>query len=524
MPVDNDEVLIVGAGPAGISAALALAEQGRPVRLIDPARATIELPPRGNYQQLRASDSAQWRWQLGDNLGRGEAGATSPKLRVPGLAPIFADYARENWLRPEPGFHLLGAMAVGGLSNAWGCGVARFDESELAPLSSAQMDASYARVARRMGLSGASDDGVAAALGVDGWAEPGLPLDALHAQLLRRRDRVERQRGVTLGRSRLGVLASPRPGRSACDLSGLCLWGCPERATWSAAMDLQALLSKPNVVWEPGWCADRLQRCADGRWDLQVHASDGGTRVINARRIVLAAGTIATTRLVLAALPAPPRELRLLSNPMAAFLLCLPAFLGQPRRSAFGLAQLSARVDLLAEGAAWAHLFSTAGLPVTEFLPYLPITRRAGLPLLRALLPATIVGNVFFPGALSAHTVALDADGGLRIRGGEASGLASARARVRTTLEQAFRRAGAWMLPGSFVPGGLGADLHYASTLPIRPDPRAHECHRSGEVAGLPGVYVVDGASLPALPAKSHTLTIMANADRIARSLQRSDV
>jgi choline dehydrogenase-like flavoprotein len=37
-----------------------------------------------------------------------------------------------------------------------------------------------------------------------------------------------------------------------------------------------------------------------------------------------------------------------------------------------------------------------------------------------------------------------------------------------------------------------------------------------GEVAGMPGVFAVDGASLPSLPAKSHTLTIMANADRIA--------
>ena len=33
------------------------------------------------------------------------------------------------------------------------------------------------------------------------------------------------------------------------------------------------------------------------------------------------------------------------------------------------------------------------------------------------------------------------------------------------------------------------------------------------------GLYVVDGAALTRLPAKAHTLTIMANADRIARKL-----
>jgi hypothetical protein len=40
-----------------------------------------------------------------------------------------------------------------------------------------------------------------------------------------------------------------------------------------------------------------------------------------------------------------------------------------------------------------------------------------------------------------------------------------------------------------------------------------------GQIAGLPGIYAVDGASLPLLPAKAHTLTVMANADRIARGL-----
>ena len=49
--------------------------------------------------------------------------------------------------------------------------------------------------------------------------------------------------------------------------------------------------------------------------------------------------------------------------------------------------------------------------------------------------------------------------------------------------------------------------------------PAPHECNRDGEVSASPGLYVVDGAALTRLPAKAHTLTIMANADRIARKL-----
>jgi hypothetical protein len=44
-------------------------------------------------------------------------------------------------------------------------------------------------------------------------------------------------------------------------------------------------------------------------------------------------------------------------------------------------------------------------------------------------------------------------------------------------------------------------------------------CRRTMRSAAAPGLYVVDGAALTRLPAKAHTLTIMANADRIARKL-----
>jgi len=205
---------------------------------------------------------------------------------------------------------------------------------------------------------------------------------------------------------------------------------------------------------------------------------------------------------------------------MAAFLLVLPAMLGHPRERAFGLAQLSFVLDRLHEGeAAMGNLFSTAGLPVSEFLAHLPITRNAGLPLMRALLPAAVVGNVFLPGSLSAHRVSLESDGSLAIHGGHDAGAAHALASARRRIAATFRRMGAWMLPGSFVAGAAGADLHYAGTLPIRANPQPHECYDNGEIAGLPEVYAIDGASLPMLPAKAHTLTIMANADRTARAL-----
>jgi choline dehydrogenase-like flavoprotein len=516
-------VVIIGAGPAGVSAAWALRARGIAVTILDAGTESPEPPPDGNHLDLRFNDQAQWQWQLGRNYeSLVAAGGASPKMRVPGLRPVFEGFARVNSIRPEHGFHVVGALAAGGLSNAWGCGVARFDTTELGPIAadSDAMAAAYARVARRTGLSGAVDDGLRDYFGVDAWASEPLPLDGLHRRLWDARQRLDGS-GMTLGRARVAVLNETRGSRQRCDLSGTCLWGCARHATWSALQEVRALMRDPGVHIESGFRARSLRPASGGGWTIHGCDAAGQPATVRAHRVLVAAGTLATTRLVLDALSEPPSSVRLSSNPTAAFLLMLPGMLGSPRERSFGLAQLSFTVQG-APGcaAAMGNLFSTAGLPVSEFLGHLPISRRAGLPLLRGLLPASTVGNVFFPGSLSAHTAGLDPEGGLWIRGGDSPDLAPTLRRVRSQLSAGFRRAGAWMLPGSFVQGAWGSDLHYAATLPIRDRPAAHECHLDGAVAGLDGVYVVDGASLPQLPEKAHTLTIMANADRIATGLR----
>lgn len=520
MNTAQEPVIIIGAGPAGISAAFALRERGIPVHMLDAGTTRINLPPTGDVLGLRFGDPAQWRWQVGTAGESLSASAqASPKLRVPGLRAIFDGYAAANQMRPDANFHLVGALAAGGLSNAWGCGVARFNAAELGALATDRvaMDASCDRVGRRMGLSGSSEDALSEYLGLDGISAPALPLDALHTRLWQRRE----QAGAALriGRARVAVLNEAREGRLACDQSGMCLWGCARRATWSAAGDVETLKRDAAVQIDAGICVKALRPDGAGGWWIDADTADGPRRY-RSRQVMLGAGTLATTRLVLAALPERPAQLRLQSNPMAAFLLWLPAMFGAPRERAFGLAQLSFALDRSQAVPGFGNLFSTVGLPVSEFLAHLPISRRAGLPLLRALLPSCVVGNLFLPGALSAHVVRLDENHALRIEGGATQALPSAMHDARIQLAHGFRKLGAWMLPGSFVTGPAGADLHYAATLPISQHPASHECRLSGELAGLPGVYIIDGAALPNLPAKAHTLTIMANADRIARALQ----
>lgn len=518
------DVLIIGSGAAGVSAAFPLLEAGLRVAMVDGGRTQQQPPPQQEFLQARASDDAQWQWMIGRDFHALQMReAVSPKLRAPPLSFAFEGFAAAYRIAPRD-FIAVGSMASGGLTNAWGCGVARFSEEEgRFPFPASELDASYETVARRMGISGALDDDLSAYFGLDDVAEPPLPIDSANQQLLTRYQRHRAQlhaRGFRLGRPRVAVIGADRAGRRGCDLSGNCLFGCHRGAMYSASFDLDALRRHPGFTWLPGTVVQGFEREGDA-WRVNVQSPDGSASHLTVPKLLVAAGTIATSALVLRALKST-QALRLLSCPTAAFLLWLPSRLGQPRERGFGLGQLSFTVDLDGGGQGFGSTFATTGLPLWEFARHLPLGRRAGMKLLRHLLGSCLVGNLFLPGALSDAQVAIGGNGELRVTGRHGAHVDRILAKARGDLAGAWRRLGAVMLPGSFTAGRPGSDIHYAGTLPMTRNPAPGQTSASGEVHGLPGVFVVDGACLPALPEKSHTLTLMANADRIGRLIARS--
>lgn len=193
--------------------------------------------------------------------------------------------------------------------------------------------------------------------------------------------------------------------------------------------------------------------------------------------------------------------------------------LGNPIVSSFGLAQLAFSLKLNEKVTAFGGMFATTGLPVSEFVQHLPLNRRNGISVFKNLLSSCIVANVFLPGNLSTSTATLINDNFLRIQGGFSEEVPGMMLFIKRRLRKVFGKLGAILLPMSFTVGGVGGDIHYAGSLPMKLSPKIGETDFRGEVFGLEGVHVVDGACLPILTEKSHTLTIMANADRIGREL-----
>lgn len=514
------DVIIVGSGPAGTSAAYPLVKAGLKVLMLD-AASSARSPevPKGSYLDNRANESRQWEWMIGRSFhALSNMDAVSPKLKTPTHEQTFKKFNESNGLITE-NFISVGSLATGGLSNAWGCGVARFPKEDFADLNIdySDFEKSYAIVARRMGISGNTADDLSDYFGVDEWAQAPIAMDRLHDRLLTKYNKLptaSRLPEFRMGRSRVAALSRDQGDRKACDLSGNCLWGCHNNALYSAHQEIPTLKVYPGFTHISGVLVDSISKNADG-WTV---SSSNSEKTFSAKRLLLAAGTLTSTRLALDCLKyTAPVSLQ--ASPTAAFLLWLPKMLGTPRTQTLGLGQLSFSLDLEPGVTAFGSTFSTTGLPISEFVIRTPLSKRYSIELMSNLLSSCVVGNVFLPGHLSEHTATLMPDGKLKIKGAEHADTGALMKKTETLLRKAYWKLGAVLMPMSFTVGKPGADIHYSATLPMSSTSKLGTTNKIGEVNGLAGLHVVDGAVLPKLTEKSHTLTIMANADRIARAI-----
>jgi Pyridine nucleotide-disulphide oxidoreductase/GMC oxidoreductase len=521
MTSDLYDVIVVGSGPAGVSVAFPLVQAGLKVLMVDGGREKNAKLPSKPYLEDRYQASDQWEWMVGKDFhALREKDSVSPKLRVPTHRYVFDKFITENRIETE-NFVAIGSLAKGGLANAWGCGVAGLSNEELQeyPFPKSSIDPSYEIVTRRIGVSGSNDDDLSDFFGIDAWAQPPIAMDELHQQMFDRyslRKRKLADLGFRLGRSRIAVLSRDLGERRACEKSGNCLWGCHHSALYTSANDLATLVKYQNFYYKPGFIVDRVVKDVNG---VSVEGkTDQKYTTISAKKVVLAAGTLATTRLALQALKIDT-PVKVQSCPIAAFLLWLPGMLGAERTNTFGLGQLSFSLKLKDDISGFGSTFSTLGIPMAEFLRHLPLRKRYGIDLLSQLLSSCLVGNMFLPGHLSTATASLNADGALKINGGYCDRVSHLMAMAASHLRRSYWKLGAWLLPTSFTQGLPGGDIHYSCTLPMRHNPSLSETDVNGELAGLAGVHVVDGSCLPIQIEKSHTLTIMANADRIGQIL-----
>jgi choline dehydrogenase-like flavoprotein len=503
------DIVVIGSGPAGVSAALPLVEAGRRVVMLDG----------GHDGDSRAS--APWRRMLGAHLEalRPDDGL-SPKLRTPEARRLLGAFHEHEPIEAED-FFTIGALGRGGLSRVWGAFVCELQEDDLRgwPLTPYDLRSSYDAIAARIGISGSHDDDMAAFYGPSDALQVPPPLGPTAAAIFKRYSVARPDPAFTLGRARNALITENRWQRQSCDLRLGCLWGCERGAIYDSRQDLALLRQHANFDLR-SVAAQQLVR-ADGGWDV---ITTHGER-LHAPRLVVAAGTLGSLRLV-APLLQPTAELRVLNSPVMAVPLLVTARLGGTLPTeGHSLAQLGFRLACSAKPGDYVSgaIYEMAGLPPSSFAARMPFGRRASTEIFRALAPALAVATVYFPGRYSANTVTLrpsaqgDQAPRVEVRGGVAPGFDEVARTVRHRLTAIWRKLGARPLPGAAL-ATAGTDAHLGGVFPMG-TVAPHGTNNYGELHAAPRLYLVDGSVLPSIPSKFTTLTIMANADRIGRYL-----
>ena len=526
MQLPDADVVIIGSGAAGVSAAVPLVEAGCRVVMIDAGIEPDQTPPVERFYDIRVRDSEQWKLFVGEQFQALHPDApASPKFRAPTNTFAYAGY-QQAYAIHTTNFAVVGSLAAGGLSNIWGAGVSCYTPGELRefPITRSDLEPSYRAIAARIGISGSSTDDLATFFGDDIPLQPPTSLSDNAARLWRRyraHPATARRYGVVIGRARNAVLTEDLGERQRCRNTNTCLWGCARRAIYTAAYDLAWLRQHDNFHYHGRLIVESL-RPRQNKYLLRIRPVEGrATFEHRVSIVVLASGAIGSAKLVLDALGIVDRDIPFVSSPVMGFAVWLPERLGAAvAQEAFGLSQLSYIAQGGEDGAvAFGNVFGTDGVLTSELMRHAPLSRPTAVRLMRLLSPSLLLGNCFLPGQFSRHRLSSRSDGTLHIQGGYRETLPAFVADIKRRLRRMFLRYGMMVLPNSFHLTTPGEDVHYAATLPMRRAPEAHQTKPTGEVAGLAGVYVVDGAALSALPAKSHTFTIMANADRIARGI-----
>jgi choline dehydrogenase-like flavoprotein len=232
------------------------------------------------------------------------------------------------------------------------------------------------------------------------------------------------------------------------------------------------------------------------------------------KKLLLAAGAINTTKIVLRAFRDHQAKLSLLENPAVQIPFVLPTSLGRRLDThAFGLTQLNLVWESTAYGLLQGSLLELTSPLRAEFFGRFPLSARANLKLIRYMLPAMLLMQLFFPASVQRPaTLSLAEDGRLRIVGQPNP----VEIRRLGELSELLRAIGLWTHPRLIYKPATGHAIHYAGALPMREAPGRYECYPSGRLQGTQHVYVADSACFASLPAKNMSFAMMANAMRIA--------
>jgi choline dehydrogenase-like flavoprotein len=514
---------VIGSGPSGVACASALLQRGRRVVMID-AGITIETRRAAAVSCFLSGparacpDTAPW-------LAESDAEAQHKIPRRLLFGSDFAFQGAEEHLNIDSdGVGLQPSLATGGLSNVWGAAVLPYAEADIEdwPIGAGELRPHREACLNLLGVSAAEDD-LAALLPLDAPAQNCLALsaqaDALRKSLHRNRDALRRE-GIHYGQARIAVETPAADGRSGCIYCGMCLSGCPYDKIYCSTRSLADFRRNANFVHETDIVIVSVMEAVDKVVARGYRRLTREPVEFQADRMFLACGVIPTTRILL-------KSRDLFDQPTVvkdSQYFLLPVFL-HTRVVDVRAERLHALSQLfieISDNDISPHLVH---LQVYSYNRLISAKLRATFGALAKSAPGLIRAAenrlMLIQGYLhsrhsSAITATLRRDGRFEMRAKINPETRRIVKRVaRKLLRQAGRLGVTPILPLLEI-AEPGRGFHAGGTFPMRLNPGPLESDLLGRPFGWKILHAIDATVLPSIPATTITLSVMANAHRIA--------
>ncbi|MEX0649646.1 MAG: GMC family oxidoreductase N-terminal domain-containing protein [Candidatus Andersenbacteria bacterium] len=526
MNTNNAEVVVIGSGPAGVACASALLEQGVHVHMLDVGE-TLEPEQAALVQQLRSQPKKSWPSHIVRKLKTTSASKSGlPMKRVWGSD---FPYKKSSQYIPTKaaGVDAGASVGQGGFSTVWGAAVLPYSAEDMLgwPISPLDLAPHYKAVLAMMPIA-AQEDTLALK----------HPLYGIPARSIQRGEQVQRlvrnmkshtrdlaARGVTYGFSRLAINVDQ------CGYCGMCMYGCIHDAMYSSAHTLVTLQTHPRFRYTPGIIVQKVAEEGDKVQIMGKETAGDKQYTATASQVYIAAGVFSTTKILLESLGAYNEPISIQdSQYFMAPLLQYQATPHVTKEVKNTLSQVFIRLQDTRISSYPIHLqvysFSDIFLEIFRLIP--------GLPDLLWRLPLNSIFGRWLSVGGYLHSNDSDKITAQLVRGTdredsylklEAVPQQKTRVVLNSVMQKLTELSPLWrarIITSVARKGHPGRGFHSGGSFPMKTTPGRFESDLMGRPYGFSRVHAVDSTVFPTVPANTITLTIMANARRIAYESQ----
>ena len=529
-------VIVVGSGASGVHFTLSLLDKGYEVTMLDVGyKASESLNPNDNIVKLKTNLTDTVKYFLGEDF---EAFIPPDHdSEYYGFPPSKNHvFARPPQLKcSSNGFSPLFSFGEGGLAEVWTGGAYPLNDDELHdyPFSYDELEPYYNIVAKRIGISGARDD-LETFYPFHDSIMPPLDLDPnsshIFSSYTHKKKHLNAKYQFYMGRSRIATLSQNKDGRKACESKARCIWGCPGKALYTPSMTLDKCKEHPNFTYISGMYVRHFDYDGEG----QIQSVTAGSLKDNQQydfaldKLILAAGTLSSSRIFLESIYRKTNKILKLTGLMDNRQILVPfvnlRMIGKPvKLDSYQYHQLAIYVNSKNSNE-YVHgqITTCKSAVIHPIIKSIPCDLKTGIHIFRNVHSALGLINLNFNDFRRDNcfvSLKIERDAALPtmvIKYESKPNEKEYMPRSISTVKKALLRLGCIVPPGMGYTRPMGASVHYSGTIPMSEQRLPLTTSKYCKSHDFRNLYFVDGTSLPSLPAKNLTFTLMANAVRVA--------